>query len=276
MKHPKTHLYVPANSERKITSAKALQPDSIILDLEDGVAESEKDNALELVLGLAQSLEHSDVWVRTNTGARGEKELHSLRSCVGLAGIWLPKAEPGLAFDSALKIAQITGLQVGVLFETAVGYLSRAELLAPRLVTRVQIGEYDLRGDLKMAAPSAATDQALTGMRVEVVIAARAAGVAEIVAGVSSDFSDLDLFNKSCLDLYSLGFTGRACIHPSQLAIVRDVFNPSAEQISWAKEVIDKFKSEEARGRGVYKNDLGEMADAATIKHAANILDSID
>lgn len=269
---PKSHLYVPADSARKTASAKKVNPGSIILDLEDGVAESQKALALSSVPESIEALGHGDVWVRVNSGARGQHEISQLRHLNGIAGIWIPKAEPGQEFDASLLAAQEAGLSVGVVIETAKGYLERNQLLQPGPVTRVQIGEYDLRGELGMAAPSVNNNEVLTGVRVEIIIAARGAGVDGVLAAVSSNFSDSKLYRASCLHMQELGFNGRACIHPSQVTIAEEVFSPSAQDLHWANETLRRYELETSQGRGVYRDASGEMADAATIRRASNIL----
>lgn len=269
----RSHLYVPADSPRKIASAAKLNPDSVILDLEDAVAESHKSLALRNLPQSLAELSHKDVWVRINQGERGRNEVESIVSLEGVSGIWIAKTEPGEDFEYAVSAAENANLEIGVLIESAAGYLAREQLLAPNIVTRVQIGEYDLRGEIGMANPSPETDSDLNGVRTETVIAAFANGVSDLVAGVSSNFSDLDLYRSSCQHMANLGFTGRACIHPNQVQIADTVFAPSAEEISWAKSIMERFEAEIASGQGAYRDESGKMADAATIRRARHILE---
>jgi citrate lyase subunit beta / citryl-CoA lyase len=268
----KAHLYVPADSERKIASAARLAPDSVILDLEDGLAESAKGPALEGLPAAVELLGHSDTWVRLNPGERGRHELAAISKMTGISGVWLAKAEFDTDFEAQIALAKESGLQVGVLIESAPGYLWRHQLLQPAHVTRVQIGEYDLRGELGMADPSPETDADLDGIRSEVVIAAVAAGVESIVGGVSANFTDLELFTQSCRHLANLGFTGRAVIHPAQSTVAQSVFAPSAEEVAWAKQLLARFESEIAKGNGAYRDEDGNMADAATVRRALRIV----
>jgi citrate lyase subunit beta / citryl-CoA lyase len=268
----KTHLYVPADSERKIASAARTAPDSVILDLEDALAESQKGPALAGLQAAIEMLDHPDSWVRLNPGELGRIELAAISKMSGIKGVWLAKAELDSEFEAQVKLATESGLQVGVLIESAAGYLWRHQLLAPSVVTRVQIGEYDLRGELGMADPSAETDSDLNSIRTEVVVAAVAAGVESIVGGVSANFTDLELFTENCRHLANLGFTGRAVIHPAQVSIGQSVFAPSPAEVAWATQLLERFEAEIARGNGAYRDENGNMADAATVRRARRIV----
>ena len=272
MPKAKSHLYVPANNKKMVASASRLQPGSVILDLEDGVAENQKQAALEELQGSIATLSHPDTWVRINTGERGDAEISALSKIEGLKGIWIAKAEPSKQFNQLVEFAIGHDLQLGVLIESALGYLGRRELMSPSEVTRVQIGEYDLRGELGMAAPGPEVDVDLNGVRLEVVIAARANGLSDLVSGVSSNFTDLEQFERSCQAMMHLGFTSRACIHPAQLKISDSVFSPSLEQAMWARRIVSEFEEQANSGNGAYRDENGQMADAATVRRARQVL----
>jgi citrate lyase subunit beta/citryl-CoA lyase len=272
MPKAKSHLYVPANNQRLIASAGKLRPGSLILDLEDGVSENQKQSALDDLQNTILSVGHDDTWVRINSGERGVIEAVALSSMTGVKGIWVAKAEPSEHFRQIVELAEARGLEVGVLIESAIGYLSRHELLAPKLVSRVQIGEYDLRGEIGMAQAGPNSDADLRGVRLEIVISAVSKGVSELVAGVSSNLADLEIFERSCRSMADLGFTGRACIHPSQVKISDSVFPPTTEEVTWATQVLAEFESQTASGNGAYRDANGQMADAATVRRARHIM----
>jgi citrate lyase subunit beta / citryl-CoA lyase len=268
-----THLYVPADSDRKIASAARVAPTSVILDLEDALAESAKGPALERLADSVKLLNHKDTWVRLNPGELGRVELEHISGLSGITGVWFAKAEFDAGFESQLAIATKSGLQVGVLIESAAGYLRRHELLVSKSVTRVQIGEYDLRGELGMADPGPETEYHLDGVRTEIVIAAVAAGITSIVSGVSANYSDLEQFAQSCQHMRDLGFNGRAVIHPAQVSVAHGVFTPTDEEVAWASELLSRFEAEIAQGIGAYRDEAGNMADAATVRRARRIVD---
>lgn len=275
MRIAKSHLYTPADSDRKIAATLNLDSDSYVLDLEDGVAPNRKALAVDQLAQSLELMQKANVWIRINSGEHGLNDLRAISKLTEVSGVWIPKAEPGAIFDQLLALAQEAGLKVGVLIETAAGYLARAELLSHETVTAVQIGEYDLRGDIGMAETSFETEADLNAVRLEVVIAAVANQIKNIVAGVSANFTNLTQYEKSTRNMRNLGFTGRATIHPAQIEICNRVFYPSEIEISSARETVAKFKDSLASGVGAYRDEGGNMTDAATVRRAQQILEQL-
>jgi len=272
MRRNKHFLYVPGDSARKIESALSLDSGVVILDLEDGVAEGQKQLALENIQKVASRFESTELWVRLNQLPRAIKEFNELKDIENITGFWIPKAEAETCGELISEISK-AGKKAGVLIETAAAYVQRNTLLATPGITHVQLGEYDLAGDLGIKLDSQATRSALSAVRLEVTIASKAAGLESTVGAVSANFKDLEEFERSCNELAELGFDARACIHPNQLPIAAKSFTPSSEQIAWAKDVIQRFERETSIGLGAYVEADGSMADAATVRTARSILE---
>jgi citrate lyase subunit beta/citryl-CoA lyase len=272
MRRNKHFLYVPGDSARKIESALSLDSGVVILDLEDGVAEGQKQLALENIQKVASRFESTELWVRLNQLPRAIKEFNELKEIENITGFWIPKAEAETCGELISEISR-AGKKAGVLIETAAAYVQRNTLLATPGITHVQLGEYDLAGDLGIKLDSQATRSALSAVRLEVTIASKAAGLESTVGAVSANFKDLEEFERSCNELAELGFDARACIHPNQLPIAAKSFTPSSEQIAWAKDVIKRFERETSIGLGAYVEADGSMADAATVRTARSILE---
>ena len=272
MRRNKHFLYVPGDSARKIESALSLDSGVVILDLEDGVAEGQKQLALENIQKVASRFESTELWVRLNQLPRAIKEFNELKEIENITGFWIPKAEAETCGELISEISK-AGKKAGVLIETAAAYVQRNTLLATPGITHVQLGEYDLAGDLGIKLDSQATRSALSAVRLEVTIASKAAGLESTVGAVSANFKDLEEFERSCNELAELGFDARACIHPNQLPIAAKSFTPSSEQIAWAKDVIKRFERETSIGLGAYVEADGSMADAATVRTARSILE---
>lgn len=275
MRIAKSHLYIPADSDRKINASLGLDSDCYILDLEDGVAPNRKAEALGQLATTLALMNKTEVWIRINSGELGIADLVEVSKLTGVTGIWIPKAEPGAQFQRQLEIAGQAGLKVGVLIESAIGYLGRLELMRPEIVTAVQIGEYDLRGDLGMAENMASTELDLNALRLEIVIAAVANQVESLVAGVSANFTDLAEYEKSSRRMREIGFNGRAVIHPAQIDVCKSVFYPSEYEIARAKETVAKFEAQLSEGVGAYRDENGNMTDAATVRRAQKILEQL-
>ena len=104
-----------------------------------------------------------------------------------------------------------------------------------------------------------------------VVVVARTVGV-RAVDGPVADHRDEERLPKSCLLARSLGFDGKGCIHPAQIAVVNDHFSPTEKEVEWAKKVVASYKEANAAGSGAISVE-GQMVDAASIRMAHNTLD---
>ena len=267
------HLYVPGDQPDKLRKANGLPLASVVVDLEDAVVPGRKDIALDALPDTVETLADVPVWVRINQGERGLGDLDRVLSLSGIDGVWVPKAEPGPFFDQVVdRVSKKTGMGMGVLIESARGYVHRNDLLAPAVVTRVQLGEYDFRADTGFGPLTPDSFSHLTPLRTEIVMSAIAHGIDEIVGIVSADFTDLDTFEKTTQLLLDTGHTSRACIHPSQVNIVNTLATPTEKDIAWARRTLELFAENEKAGRGAYSDADGEMADKATVRRAERIL----
>jgi citrate lyase subunit beta/citryl-CoA lyase len=104
-----------------------------------------------------------------------------------------------------------------------------------------------------------------------IVVAARAAGV-RVLDGPVADYGGEEGLRKSCLLARSLGFDGKWCIHPAQIAVVNEAFSPTDEEVEWAQKVVAAYEEANAAGSGSVSVD-GQMVDAASIRMARNTLD---
>jgi len=100
----------------------------------------------------------------------------------------------------------------------------------------------------------------------EMLLAARVAGVAAI-DGPYADFRDEEGFRRSCLTARALGYDGKWCIHPSQVAAVNEIFAPTSEEVAAARAVLDAYAEATAAGTGALVH-AGVMVDMASIRMA--------
>jgi len=105
------------------------------------------------------------------------------------------------------------------------------------------------------------------------VVAARGAGV-RAIDGPYAEFRDLDGLRRSCEIARGLGFDGKWCIHPAQIAVINEVFSPSETEIAWARRVLDEARQAAKVGSGSAAID-GRMIDGASIRMAERTLASI-
>jgi citrate lyase subunit beta/citryl-CoA lyase len=214
--------------------------------------------------------------VRINQGERGLEDVDSVVP-QNVHVILIPKvetAEQVKAVDArAEKVRRAAGLETPCLLmpiiESALGCFNALTIAtASPNVVALTIGLEDYTADL--GAQRTLEGRESLWARQVVVNAARAAGVTPIDT-VFSDSSDLEGLRKASLEAKSLGFEGKGCIHPRQVAIVNKAFAPSPEELSRAQRIVLAFEDAERKGLGVVA--LGsKMVDPPVVKRALRLV----
>lgn len=275
MSFARSYLYIPGDREDFLAKASERGADAIIADLEDGVAPSAKSQARKIVTGWVGSEAPAERWVRLNSGSMMEEDARAVCTA-GLRGIVLPKASVDAldTLDVVLSIAEKkAGLAEGAvrvcpLIETAQGVLDvRAIAEGPR-VSHLAVGEVDLAAELGVLDA-----EALGPIRMQVVVASAAAGLAPPTAPVATDFADLENFRRTTKELRSMGFGARAAVHPAQVPVINEVFTPTRDEIEAARKLMDAYDAALARGDGVITDAHGRMVDEAVVRGARRILE---
>lgn len=265
-------LYVPGDAEDKLERILERGADEVIIDLEDAVAPRDKERARDTTriwLHDLPVLHNVGVWVRVNAGPMRDADVRAVAGAPALTGFMVAKTE---TVDELLDLDQLLaslGSIAGVvpLLESARAVLRAGELARAPRVQRLQIGEADLRADVGIVP--GADERELLYARSHVVLASAAAGIKPPIAPVSTNFRDLDAFRASTVELARLGFVGRACIHPGQVAIANDVFTPSPEEVETARRLVGRW---EFAGAGVAVDDDGRFVDEAVVHQARLVL----
>ena len=266
----RSHLYVPADKAEMLDKAESRGADAIIVDLEDAVAPSAKDAALDAVIDFARrETVGTQRWVRVNSGERGLHEITALAQS-GVDGFWLPKVETGEWLDAAVAACTGAGARVGLLIESARGLVGMPQLTAVPSDSLAQLGEVDLRADLRIRDSS---EEAMVPYRARIVMETAIRGLAPAVGPVDPNYTDLAAFRTSTVLLRDRGFGSRACIHPAQVAIVNDVFTPDEADLEEARRILAAFTSSVDAGVGAFAVD-GTMGDAATVRWARSLLET--
>lgn len=275
---PRSFLYVPADRPDLFDKAAAGDADAIIFDLEDAVPVDRKTEARRALRGWFEAnLRETgkQCWVRVNRGSIAE-DLRAV-TLPGLAGIMQAKSSRSVLLEAGEELTALEGargidpLATGIigLIEDARGLEDLAEMASvPRLVT-FAIGEVDLMADLRMSRTDAA-EPALDSIRARIVVACAASGLRAPLAPTSTEIREIAEFGESSRKLRDLGFRSRTAIHPSQIAVIHDVFTPSAQDAASARDVIARLG---AAGGGVALDAAGRMIDAAVVRGAQEILE---
>jgi citrate lyase subunit beta/citryl-CoA lyase len=262
-------LFCPADRPDRYAKALAAA-DAVILDLEDGVAAEGKDAARAALA--AADLDPARVIVRVNPAGTAEHtaDIAALRG-TGYRRIMLAKTETR---------AQLDGLdgdwQVAALCETPLGIVNAAEIAAAPNVIAALWGAEDLiaamRGRTSRFTDGRYRDVARHA-RSAVLVAAAAYGKAAIDS-VYLNIPDLDGLAAEAEDAAASGFRLKACVHPSQVAVVRKAFQADEAQVAWARRVLAAARGAGAQDKGAIKID-GQMIDAPLIRQAEAILASL-
>jgi len=268
---PRSYLYVPGDRPDRLAKAFTRGADALIVDLEDAVPEQAKERALQDVLGWLDTVEAAaaPVWVRVNSGDRREEEVRLLAAHPRVHGLCLPKTGSAAEVEDVARLLQGTGRSVGLapLIESALGVVHVHAIAAAPAVRLLHLGEVDLAADLGLT-PGPAGDELLL-VRSLIVVASRAAGLGAPPAPVSTRIDDPEEFRSSTQALAALGFVGRACVHPRQVAVANDLFGPDSGEQVWAQAVLEAAG---AAAHGAFRADDGTMVDEAVLRRARKIL----
>lgn len=228
----RSYLFVPGNRPDRYAKALATRAHGVIVDLEDAVAPAEKDGARDSLVRWLSA--ERPVLVRVNAPA-SEWFVDDLAACASDAviGIVLPKAER--AEEVERVVAACGERPVFPLVETARGMWNVLAVAQAPGVRALMFGSLDFEADL------GSMDDDLLYARSRLVLASRVAGIDPPVDGVTQAIGDQDLVRRDCLRARRLGFGGKLCIHPNQVDIVNRSFAPTAEDLQWARRVVDAF-----------------------------------
>lgn len=278
----RSYLYVPGDRPDVLAKAAGRGADALVLDLEDAVPPAAKAAARSAVTGfLAAPPAGVRLFVRVNSDSV-EEDIAAVAVGAGLAGIWLPKADPDLlaAAGRALTAAERrAGLATGALsivplIETARGVLDVRQIAAAPRVLRLGIGEADLAGELGLQRDPDTGDlpDTAAAIRSQVVVASAAAGITPPVGPVETALRDADRLDRTTRLLLRQGFRARSAIHPGQVPTINAVFTPSADEVAAARAVLDAFEKANAAGSGVAVGPDGRFLDRAVIRGAAEVV----
>jgi citrate lyase subunit beta/citryl-CoA lyase len=282
--HPlRSLLFAPGNHARRVAKALSLPADAVILDLEDAVAIAEKPATRALVAGALGKQRRGLLYVRVNAMST-EFCYGDLVAVVrpGLDGIILPKAESAAQLQAIdwligeLERANSVALEqidLMPIIETGLGIAAVREIAASGTrVRRLAFGAGDYALDMNIAWTR---DEAeLAHARAAVAVASRAAGLDPPIDTVWTDLRDGEGLAEAARRAQRLGFQGKMCIHPDQLAVVNTAFTPSEAEIAHAERVVAAFAEAEAAGSASIQLD-GQFIDYPIVARAQRILEAM-
>ena len=266
-------LYMPGINQKAMDKALNLDCDAVILDLEDAVEVSKKEDSRQLVI---RQIENNDyrpkvVVVRVNDlGTKwGEQDVAAVAN-LPIQAILVPKVSEIRDISRMVDLLNRLGseLPIWIMVETPLAIININELARQPRVTALVMGTSDLVVDL--CAEHLEERQNISYALQRSIIAARAFGK-KILDGVHLDFRDLDSLRKVCRLGKSMGFDGKTLIHPDQIPVANDAFSPSEAELDKAKRVIDAWRSAQTRGSGVVEVD-GTLVESLHVEEAKRLI----
>jgi citrate lyase subunit beta/citryl-CoA lyase len=283
----RTLLFAPAARPELLAKAQTGKADALIFDLEDSVAAHAKDEArANVAKSLADGLA-KPMYLRINNPRAGDHRadiavLANSASLANVMGVILPKADDAADVETiARELAEVEkrhglaadSLAIIPLIETCLGLRNTFELCraSPRVrgiaLASAEQGDFivDLGGRWTPAS------LALAYPRSKMVVDARAAGIEWIVDGVFMNLKDTEALATECRIAREVGCTGKMAIHPTQVDVMHEIFSPSAEELEYARGLIEAHREATAKGIGAVRYN-GMMVDYANVRLAERTL----
>jgi citrate lyase subunit beta/citryl-CoA lyase len=236
-------LFVPGTRPDRFIKALDSGADGIVIDLEDAVAQEDKQKARDAIRAAWPTFsaeQKKRLIIRSNSpGSQFYSADLILVQELNAACLLIPKSESLDQMNGAAQILPNTAIIP--MIETAIGLEHLNEIANSEQVLRLALGNIDLQADLGMVCDPQETE--LQTARFQIVLASRLAQIAPPVDGVTPSTDDVERITGDAERAKRMGFGGKLCIHPKQVAIVKDAFMPSSEEISWAQRVIEADKA---------------------------------
>jgi citrate lyase beta subunit len=284
-------MFVPGDRQRMIDKALGLPADAVMMDLEDGVAPMEKDNARRQIaasldaaaarLRTEPSYRTPARYVRTNSPGT-ERMIADLNAVVrpGLDGLVIPKVdsiaqvrivEDELGRHEVRHHMPGGSVKLLIAIESPIGLFNAYAIASssPRVIG-IQFGTEDFSREMNLPVRREAEAVDLLYARSHIATCAAAAHV-QAVDGVWVDINDAEGLRTFALQGRRLGMSGVSLIHPNQIEIANAIFTPTKEDIDYAVEVLKAFDEARARGHGAIQF-RGQMLDYPIVDRARQTL----
>ena len=265
----KTWLFVPATRIDRVEKAFASGTDAVIVDLEDAVATTDKVQARKDLQVYYNSQDYQPIWVRINKAGSEEffKDVVLCQQMPKLAGVLLAKAEQASDIENAHNM---TGLPVIALIETALGLYQIDSMAKSAGLLAFSYGFLDLCNDLQVHVGTAAADVIANQIRYQLLLTSKVHQLLAPIDTVYTDFNDGKGLGQRVQLWSQMGMSGMLCIHPKQVATVKQSLQPTDADIEFARRVIEEY---ERSGQAVFKI-AGQMVDAPVIERCRQLLSS--
>jgi citrate lyase subunit beta/citryl-CoA lyase len=275
-------MFIPGNNPAMVKDAYIYGCDSIMFDLEDSVAVTEKDAARSLVFHALTTLDYGDkekvVRINALDTEIGIADLEAMVRA-GVDVIRLPKTEGPedviICDEQLSRIEKEIGKPIGstgmmAAIESASGVLSAPAIAkASKRLIGIALGAEDYVTNLKTNRSTDGTE--LLFARSMILHAARVAGIAALDT-VYSDVNNEEGFKAEVRFIKQLGFDGKSIINPRQIAPVVEIYTPTQKEIEKSLAIMDAIEEANKKGSGVLSLN-GKMIDRPIVLRAQRVLD---
>ncbi|CAI4222912.1 unnamed protein product [Auanema sp. JU1783] len=292
-------LYVPASNQKMLDKLPALKADSVVIELEDGVALTAKAKARQNAVIALDNLEGKnlsafELGLRVNSVSSGllEDDVKILSTAKALPQAFMvPKIDSPEDLASVYDIFKThygsdrihnTNTRLVIWIESARAMLDMPRILSSALnlyrnsgffkLDAVVFGSDDYCADI--GATRTAEGREVLWARQKFVACCKAFHL-QAIDSVYIDIKDLEGLKVFSEEGRSWGFTGKQTIHPSQVEIVNNAFMPSVERVEWATELVHAFSQHQQEGKGAFQF-RGQMIDRPLLLQALNIIQLVE
>jgi citrate lyase subunit beta/citryl-CoA lyase len=259
----RSYLYVAGHDRQRIGKAYRTDADCVVLDLEDAVPESAKQEARRSVATVLSQTPPKPTQVRLSQ--EWDADIRAIHSS-SISAVRIPKCVGSKQIREVSKLLDAlgSGVRIVALIESARGVEHAMDIAtADARLTGLTLGEADLRADMKITS-----DEGLLYARLRIVSVARAAGLPAPIQSVHTAVSDLQGLQVSCRWGRSVGFFGRSAVHPSQLAVINAAYTPNEHEVADAHQIIDVYQAALDNGSAAALMPDGTFVDPAVVESA--------
>lgn len=267
----RTFLFVPGDQPRKFDKALHSGADALVIDLEDAVQPSQRQQARSMIATWFADIKSQSrrpfVLARVNAHdtADYEADLYAMVNA-GIDGLVAPK----FSLESLDAWQSFRATPVMATVETARGLSDALTIRSvPSCISRLAYGAVDFSADIGVRWSG--SHPGLNLARAQVVWASRALGLGAPVDTAYTSMMAAVAYEEDCRLGRLLGYGGKFVIHPSQIAAAESAMSPDTDELMWATRVVRAWEKESDGGRGAFRLD-DEMIDEAVVKHAKSLL----
>jgi len=270
-------LFLSAQKPGNIQDPTVYGADSLIFDLEDAVAENQKDAARFSLFQALKNIDYgnTEVLVRINgLDTRHWREDIRVSVAAGVDGIRIAKCETAADVHTVEHAVWEAEREFGkeegrtllmAALESPSGIINAYQIAtASERLFGIAISGGDLRRTLQVSPVAGGIE--LQASRGQVVLAARAAGI-QCFDTVFTDLNDMDGFLNEVIMIRQMGYDGKSVVNPKQIEAVHEVFAPTTKEILEAEKVMRAIRENADKGIGIFTID-GKMLDIAFLQGA--------